>query len=283
VTDRTPHTAGTDETDTAGEQRPRVHWAKRRVAGTGHHAAHLTLSHPRLRNALTLAMYGELEQACEEIDADDEVRLTVVRGAGGRAFAAGTDIREFRGVTSGADGVAYERRVGRAVERLAGLRMPAVAVVEGPAVGAGLVLAAACDLVLCTPDAVFGAPIGRSLGNCLSPTAIARVYAGLGRSRTLRALLTARLITAAEAHEAGFVTEIVAADRLPTRIDEVTADIARCAPLTLAAIKEADRRVLAAADPGHADDLYTRCYGSRDFHEGVSAFLAKRPPDWQGR
>lgn len=283
MTDQAPHTSGTDGTDADGGQQPRVHWAKHPVPDTDHHAAHITLSHPRLRNALTLTMYDQLERACEEIDADEEVRLTVVRGAGGRAFAAGTDIREFRSVTSGAHGVAYERQVGRAVDRLAGLRMPAVAVVEGAAVGAGLVLTAACDLVLCTPDAVFGAPIGRTLGNCLSPTAIARLYAGLGRARTLRALLTARLITAAEAHDAGFVTEIVAPDRLGVRIDEVSADIARCAPLTLAALKEADRRVLAAADPGHADDLYIRCYGSQDFREGVTAFLARRPPDWQGR
>ncbi|GHJ42561.1 enoyl-CoA hydratase [Streptomyces sp. TS71-3] len=262
---------------------PRVHWAKHPVPGTGAHAAHLTLANPRQRNALTLRMYDELESACEEIDADDEVRLTVVRGAGEAAFAAGTDIREFRAVTSGEDGVAYEHRVGRAVGRLAGLRMPAVAVVQGPAVGAGLVVAASCDLVVCTPDAVFGAPIGRSLGNCLSPTAIARLYAGLGRARTLRALLTARLIPAAEAHEAGFVTEVVEPGRLDDRVGELAADIARCAPLTLAAIKEADRRVLAAADPGHGDDLYEMCYGSRDFHEGVTAFLGKRAPRWQGR
>ncbi|GHH86818.1 enoyl-CoA hydratase [Streptomyces sulfonofaciens] len=262
---------------------PRVHWAKRPVPGTGGHAAHLTLANPRQRNALTLRMYEELERACEEIDADDEVRLTVVRGAGGAAFAAGTDIREFRAVASGADGVAYERRVGRAVARLAGLRMPALAVVRGPAVGAGLVIAACCDLVVCTPDAVFGVPIGRSLGNCLSPSAVARLHACLGRARTLRALLTARLIPAGEAQEAGFVTEVVEPDVIEDRADELAADIARCAPLTLAALKEADRRVLAAADPGHADDLYEMCYGSRDFHEGVTAFLGKRPPDWQGR
>ena len=69
-------------------------------------------------------MYGQLELACEEIDADPGVRLTVLRGAGGRAFAAGTDIREFTSFTSGADGIAYEERVGRAVERLAGCACP---------------------------------------------------------------------------------------------------------------------------------------------------------------
>lgn len=261
---------------------PSVRWTKQEVPGTGSSAAHLTLSNPRQRNALTMGMYDQLELACEEIDADPEVRVTVLRGAGSRAFAAGTDIREFRGFTSGADGVAYEKRVGRAVERLASVRMPVVGAVEGPAVGAGIALSACCDLVLCTPDAVFGAPIARTLGNCLAPAVVARLYASLGRARTLRALLTAELIGAQEALTAGFVQEVVEREEFDERIAATCAGIARGAPLTLAALKEADRRVLAASAPGPADDLYELCYGSRDFREGVTAFLDKRTPDWQG-
>jgi enoyl-CoA hydratase len=264
-------------------QPPSVRWTKQEVPGAGASAAHLTLSNPRQRNALTMGMYDQLELACEEIDADPEIRVTVLRGAGGRAFAAGTDIREFRGFTSGADGVAYEKRVGRAVERLAAVRMPVVGAVEGPAVGAGIALSACCDLVLCTPDAVFGAPIARTLGNCLAPAVVARLYASLGRARTLRALLTAELIGAQEALAAGFVQEVVEREDFDERIAATCAGIARGAPLTLAALKEADRRVLAASAPGPADDLYELCYGSRDFREGVTAFLDKRTPDWQGR
>lgn len=261
---------------------PSVRWTRQPVPGTGTYAAFVTLSNPRLRNALTLDMYDQLRGVCEEIDAAPDVRVTVLRGAGGRAFAAGTDISEFRDVTAGADGVAYERRVGRAVERLAGLRMPVIAAVEGPAVGGGLALASCCDVVLCTPGAVFGAPIGRTLGNCLAPPVVARLYASLGRARTLRALLTAELIPAAEAREAGFVREVVEPVGLDERIARLAADIARCAPLTLAALKEADRRVLAASSPGPAEDLYELCYGSRDFQEGVTAFLEKRRPVWEG-
>ncbi|MET7851717.1 enoyl-CoA hydratase [Streptomyces avermitilis] len=257
---------------------PHVRWER-----DGTHTARLTISHSRLRNALTLAMYDELEKACDEIDADDTVRVTVVRGAGETAFAAGTDIREFAAFTSGADGIAYEHRVGRAVDRLAALRMPAIAVVRGPAVGAGTILAASCDIVLATPDATFGAPIGRTLGNCLAPAALARLYAGFGRSRVLHALYTAQLITAAQAHEAGFVSEITPPEALEDRVTELSSQIARCAPLTLAALKEADRRALAAMVPAHADDLYAMCYGSRDFAEGVTAFLTKRTPVWEGR
>ncbi|SCK07222.1 Enoyl-CoA hydratase/carnithine racemase [Streptomyces sp. WMMB 714] len=268
---------------TTDVQPPSVRWTKQEVPGAGASAAHLTLSNPRQRNALTMGMYDQLELACEEIDADPEIRVTVLRGAGGRAFAAGTDIREFRGFTSGADGVAYEKRVGRAVERLAAVRMPVVGAVEGPAVGAGIALSVCCDLVLCTPDAVFGAPIARTLGNCLAPAVVARLYASLGRARTLRALLTAELIGAQEALAAGFVQEVVEREDFDERIAATCAGIARGAPLTLAALKEADRRVLAASAPGPADDLYELCYGSRDFREGVTAFLDKRTPDWQGR
>ncbi|OEV06180.1 hypothetical protein AN219_35390 [Streptomyces nanshensis] len=257
------------------------------MPGTGGSVARLVLSNPARRNALTLSMYDQLHQACEEIDAAPHLRVTVLRGAGGEAFAAGTDIGEFRDFT-GADGVDYERRVGRAVERLAALRMPVIAAVEGPAVGGGLALAASCDIVVCTPGAVFGAPIARTLGNCLAPAVVARLYACLGRARTLRALLTAELIGAQEAYEAGFVGHVASqADDgtggLDDHVARLTARIAACAPLTLAALKEADRRVLAGSVPGPADDLYELCYGSRDFREGVSAFLGKRAPEWQGR
>ncbi|WP_314173407.1 enoyl-CoA hydratase [Streptomyces winkii] len=266
------------------EQTPSVSWREEAVPGdTEGRAAHLTLSNPVRRNALTLEMYDQLREACEEIDAAPQVRVTVLRGAGGQAFAAGTDIREFRAFTNGADGVAYEQRVARALDRLAALRMPVIAAVEGPAVGAGVALTACCDIVVCTPDAVFGAPIARTLGNCLAPAVVARLYASLGRARTLRALLTAELIGAEEAHEAGLVSEIADSGGLDEHIAGLTARIAGCAPLTLAALKEADRRVLSGSAPGSAEDLYELCYGSRDFSEGVSAFLDRRAPRWQGR
>jgi enoyl-CoA hydratase/carnithine racemase len=264
------------------EQLPSVDWSEEKVPGSGGSIARLTLSNPGRHNALTLDMYDRLHRACEEIDAAPHVRVTVLRGAGGRAFAAGTDIREFRDFT-GADGVGYERRVGRAVERLAALRMPAIAAVEGPAVGGGLALTACCDIVVCTPDAVFGAPIARTLGNCLAPAVVARLYACLGRARTLHALLTAELISAQEAYEAGFVARIADDGGLDEHIAWLTDRIAGCAPLTLAALKEADRRVLAGSATTPAEDLYELCYGSRDFREGVSAFLDKRAPRWQGR
>lgn len=245
--------------------------------------AHLTISNVDARNALTWRMYDQLAAACDTVARNQGLRVLVVRGAGGAAFAAGTDIGQFADFNDGEDGVRYEHRVARVLDRLAGLSIAVVAVVEGPAVGAGLALVAICDLVIATPDAVFGAPVARTVGNCLPPVTVARLYAGLGRPTTLGMLLTARLVSAREAHRAGLVNEVVDRTELDQRVSAIVADICRCAPLSIAAIKEADRRLTAPSGQVEFDDVFRRCYGSADFHEGVKAFLDKRPAVWQGR
>ena len=127
----------------------------------------ITFNRPQARNAMTFPMYEALYDRCEEADADDDVRVVVMRGAGGKAFVAGTDIAQFSRF-SAADGVAYEERIDRIVGRVELIAKPTVALVDGYAVGGGLAIAAACDLRICTPDARFGMPIARTLGNCLS-------------------------------------------------------------------------------------------------------------------
>jgi enoyl-CoA hydratase/carnithine racemase len=243
----------------------------------------LTLSHPDRRNALTFPMYDQLEDACAIAD-EPGVRVVVLRGAGGEAFAAGTDIRHFTGFgADGGDGLAYERRVGRVLDRLLALRAPLVGVVEGPAVGGGLALAAACDLLIATPDAVFGAPIARTLGNCLPAPVIARLKDRLGASRTMAMLLTAELLDAETAREAGLVHRLAPRAELAEHTEALVERLRAAAPLTLAALKETDRRLLAAGAAVGTDDLLRRCYGSADFREGVAAFLDRRTPRWEGR
>src|SRR3954470_12426023 len=115
-------------------------------------AAVLTFNRPQARNAMTFAMYEGLYEHCDEVDADDDVRVLVLRGAGGRAFVSGTDIRQFLDFDSGRTGVEYEAGIDRYLGRLDRLRKPAIALVEGYAVGAGLSIASACDLRVCTPE-----------------------------------------------------------------------------------------------------------------------------------
>ncbi|MBM0225200.1 enoyl-CoA hydratase-related protein [Micromonospora sp. ATA51] len=140
----------------------------------------VTFNRPRQRNAMTWAMYDGLYQACERADADDDVRVLVLRGAGEDAFVAGTDIRQFADFTGGADGVEYERKITRVLDRLEDVNVPTVAAIRGYCVGAGLAIAAVCDLRLATPDARFGIPIARTLGNCLSMPTYALLLHHLG-------------------------------------------------------------------------------------------------------
>ncbi|MDT0267407.1 enoyl-CoA hydratase [Streptomyces sp. DSM 44915] len=247
----------------------------------------LLLDNQPRRNALTYPMYEQLAAGCDIAD-EPGVRAVVLRGAGGRAFAAGTDIRHFADFPSdpeaaGEAGLAYERRVGRVLARLLRLRAPLLGVVEGPAFGGGLALAAACDLLLATPDATFGAPIARTLGNCLPAPVVARLADRLGTARTMALLLTGDHLDATTAHTTGFVHRLATPVELPAQLDALLQRLTGQAPLTLAALKETERRLTAAAARVDTDDLLRRAYGSADFREGVAAFLDHRTPRWEGR
>lgn len=244
-------------------------------------AAVITFDRPQARNAMTWGMYDQLYDACERLDGDD-ARVAVLRGAGGRAFVAGTDIRQFAGFSGGQDGLDYERRMDAIIGRLESVRVPTVAVVEGYAVGGGLAIAAVCDLRVCTPDARFGIPIARTLGNCVSVATCARLVAVLGVARVKRLLLLAGFLDADEALSAGFVSEVVAPGELDERVDGLCERLSANAPVSMRATKEALRR-LTLDGLAAGDDLVRECYGSQDFHEGVAAFSGKRTPVWRGR
>lgn len=244
----------------------------------------LTFNRPDARNAMTWEMYDALVEACEHVDANPTLRAFVLRGAGGKAFVSGTDISQFTGFSSRDDAIAYERHLDRVIARLEQVTVPTIAQVQGVATGSGCAIALACDLRVCTPDARFGVPIAKTLGNCLSAANYTRLIDLVGPALVKDLLFTGRLVEASEAASLGLVTRMAA----PTAIDEVVrelaAAIAKNAPLTLRATKEAIRRIQASrgAESVPIDDLVAQCYTSDDFKEGVAAFLAKRPPVFKG-
>lgn len=247
--------------------------------------ATLTFNRPEARNAMTWEMYEALADACDRVDQDEEVRVFVLRGAGGTAFVAGTDISQFQSFSSGEDGVRYEQRLVGVLDRLDRVQKPTIAHVQGVAAGGGCAIAFTCDLCVASLDSTFGIPIARTLGNCLSAATCSRLLDIVGPGRVKDLLFTGRLVSAAEACTFGLVNRVVAAGDLEQAVRELALEIAANAPLTIRATKELVRRILKKRDLTAIEDtdLLALCYGSADFREGVSSFLAKRRPQWTGR
>jgi enoyl-CoA hydratase/carnithine racemase len=243
----------------------------------------LTFNRPEARNAMTWGMYQRLYEVCEEVDADDSVRVLVLKGAGGKAFVAGTDISQFTQFKGAEDGIKYERDGDKRSGRISKVKKPVVAQIQGYAVGGGFAIAAGADIRIATPDAKFGVPTARTLGNTLSMKNYAMFADLIGASRVKELMFTARLMSAEEALTAGFVHQIIAASEIEKQVRELAEKIASHAPLTLWSTKESLRRIQDARALPDGDDIVRKVYGSDDFKEGVKAFVEKRAPRWTGK
>ncbi|MBR0990226.1 enoyl-CoA hydratase/isomerase family protein [Bradyrhizobium japonicum] len=243
----------------------------------------ITFNRPQARNAFTFAMYERLAAICEEANSDHAIKVLVLRGAGDKAFAAGTDINQFREFKSPQDAIDYEKRIDRVLTTLEQCRVPTIAAINGFCTGGGAGIAAACDLRIGTRSAQIGFPIARTLGNCLSMSNVGRLTALIGAARVKDLIFTARLIDAAQAASIGLLGEVVEdLAALERRADEVARLVAGHAPLTLNATKQAVGRLQQRlTDEG--EDLILMCYTSQDFREGLDAFLNKRAPQWRGQ
>ncbi|MBV9785483.1 MAG: enoyl-CoA hydratase/isomerase family protein [Acidisphaera sp.] len=243
----------------------------------------ITFNRPQARNALTFAMYERLGEICHRADEDRGIKALLLTGAGEKAFAAGTDINQFRAFKTPEDAIAYEERNDRVIGALEQCRVPTIAAIAGACTGGGAGIAAACDLRIAAGNARFGFPIARTLGNCLSMANYNRLANLIGPARVKDIIFTARLVDAQEAASIGLVNEVVPeVERLMVRADELVQSVAANAPLTLRATKEALRRLRPPPGQDQGEDLVLMCYMSRDFREGMEAFLNKRAPVWRG-
>jgi len=245
--------------------------------------AQLTLSRASALNAMTWEMYQQLEENLKNLAEDPDVRVLVIRGEGEKALAAGTDISQFKGFT-GQDGINYEKRIDKIMDLLFKFPKPTIAAIQGYAVGGGMMISVGCDLRYATPKARFGAPMSRTLGNCLSMTNYQRLVKEFGAMRTKEMLYTGRLASAEEVASIGFLTAIYEEEGFFTKVLEIAEKISQNAPLTIGATKEALIR-LDQHDESQLpefEDVIKKVYGSQDFAEGVAAYVEKRPPAWRG-
>lgn len=246
------------------------------------HTLWITFNRPDARNALTFQMYEGLATLCREVPTDGSIRAVVIHGAGGKAFAAGTDMTQFRAFDKTQDALDYEARIERVLEAVERCPLPTVAAINGACTGGGAAIAGVCDIRIAAANLKFGFPIARTLGNCLAAANLARLSSLMGAGRVREMIFTARLIGAEEAQGCGLISEVLADEAdLMARAEALADTLAQMAPLTLRATKEAMRRVSTATRVEDAD-LIEMCYMSRDFRHGIEAFLAKQKPDWSG-
>jgi enoyl-CoA hydratase/carnithine racemase len=243
----------------------------------------ITFNRPQARNAFTFEMYERLAGICDRANHDHAIKVLVLRGAGDKAFASGTDIHQFRAFETAQDALDYEHRIDRVLTTLEQCRVPTIAAITGACTGGGAAIAASCDLRIGTKSTRIGFPVARTLGNCLSMANISRLTALIGPARVKDLIFTARLAEAEEAASVGLLTEIVDdLAALDKRADEVARLVAGNAPLTLSATKQAVARLQQRLTREEGEDLILMCYMSKDFREGLDAFLSKRAPQWRG-
>jgi enoyl-CoA hydratase len=243
----------------------------------------ITFNRPEARNAFTFRMYERLLDICKQASANPAIRVLVLSGADETAFAAGTDISEFKKWTSAQDALDYEARINGMLDGIERIPIPTIAAISGACTGGGSTIAACCDLRIGAANARFGVPISRTLGNCLSMANYVRLVALLGQARVKDIIFTGRLVQAEEARAMGLLSEVLPDfAALQTRADELARTLASRAPLTLRVTKEALRRIKEKMTPDEDSSMILACYMSHDFQEGMDAFLNKRKPDWTG-
>ena len=259
---------------------------ERMVARSGDGIGWMIFNHPARHNALSLEMWRGIADILEAFAEDAEVRVVVMRGAGGKAFVSGADISEFeakRGNT--AQKAEYDLIADRANRALATFPKPLIALIEGYCIGGGLATALAADVRFATPDSKFGIPAAR-LGLGYAYEGLAKLARITGPSRARDILLSARILSAEEAKEMGLINRIVDRRDIEAETLAYARVIAANAPLSVQAAKaalDAWERGPSAEEVDAVNRKVDACFDSQDYREGRQAFMEKRKPRFRGR
>lgn len=247
--------------------------------------ARIVFNRPHVRNAISTAMWRELPRLLRRLQAEREIRCLVLTGAGGKAFAAGADLGELPQLTEPRAARAYESLVLRALDGLLRCPVPVIAMVRGHAIGGGCHLAMACDLRIAGESARFAIPAAK-LGAAVSPGVVARLVALVGPAVAKEMLFSGQPLPARRALAIGLVNQVVPDDQLEPATMALVHEIAAAAPLTVRHAKRAVGWFATEAlrrPPRDIQQHFVRGFSSRDFKEGLAAYLARRPPKFVGR
>jgi enoyl-CoA hydratase len=246
----------------------------------------VTFNNPAKRNALSREIRTALPGALAALQADPEVRVVVVTGAGDMAFASGADISEFgEQRTTPAARADYDRGQAGLLASWASLDKPVIAMIRGFCMGGGLLTALQADIRIAADDSQFGVPAAR-LGLGYGFAGVTTLMALVGAAWTAEILFSARRFSAPEALQMGLVNRVVPVADLRDQVMSLAAAIAANAPLTVAAAKAAiseARRPPESRDLTKVEALVEACFQSEDYREGQRAFAEKRPPAFLGR
>jgi enoyl-CoA hydratase len=246
----------------------------------------VTFNNPERRNAMSLEMWSALATILDAYEADDEIRVIVMKGAGDKAFVSGADISQFEKERANADAAERYNQISNAGrQRLSNLEKPLIAMIRGFALGGGLAVAMAADLRIASSDSQFGIPAAR-LGIAYGADGLNRLYQLVGPSAALDILFSARRLPAEEALRIGLINRIVPAAELEATVRDYAANLAINAPLSMRASKLTIREL--GKPPAERDQellkkLMQQCFDSADYTEGRKAFMEKRKPVFTGR